>query len=375
MNEWFDCYKVGDNEYQGYFRALDASIDVEGNQTGWVEYQADPELIKNLEDMKRPNEVSTAMQIKLMLKGLKRARNNFKKLRLLFSGGTDSWTILKICIDNKIYIDELLCHLHSFEESPTSMQNRTNIEFLPGLKYARQHEGTLIGKILTPKHSIDKLENFVNDSDIHKHAPGPFLPLRSAMYYRHINSLDTTDTCTISGLEKPEFVVEDNNLFWTLMDSPTGEWMGIKNHVPLYLDKHNPELTVHMAYRMIDFLPADQLQGKYRHINWTRCDTRTQRSLVEAWGVKTPYNWLNLHTMKSRSHSQAPKTTYFLREAKALGVTHLISQYMQQMANIYDRYKQVPYAVSFENNWVASVGRFSQKVAVGRDSFGKTQVK
>ena len=375
MNEWYDCYKVGNHNYQGYFKALDATLDEHGNQTGWVDYQADPEFMQAIENYKRPTSISAQRQIDLMLVSLQKARDRFKKLRLLFSGGTDSWTILKICMENKIYIDEVLCHLHSFEESPENMQNRTNIEFIPGLRYAKKYEGSLIGKIITPRHSIDTLKQFVDDEDIHKHAPGPFLPLRSAMYYRYLQQLDTTDTGTITGLEKPEFIVENDKLFWVLMDSPTGEWMGIKNHIPLYLDKHNPELAVHMAYTMLDILPVQHLKGEYRHINWVKCDVDSQASLIDAWGIKTPYNWLNMHTMKSKTHAMAPKTAYFLKEAKVLGVMDLIDEYMLQMKKIHEKYGHLPHSVTLDNKWTSSVGRFSQRIQIHQDRFGKIQAK
>lgn len=374
MSEWNDCYKVGDKEYHGFFTAIDSTIDQEGNQTGWVEYQADNDLFGLLQSAKRPSVIKNTTQRELMVKGLTRARQRHKKLRLLFSGGTDSWSILKLCMENKIYIDEVLCHLHSFEESPAHMQNRTNIEFLPGLKYANKFKGSLIGEIHTPMHSIEKLTQFVNDDDIRKHAPGPFLPLRSAMYFKHLQQLDYTDTGTITGLEKPELIVEKDNIYWVVMDSPTGEWMGMKNHIPLYLDKHNPELTVHMAYAMLEALPKNLLQGEYRHINWHTLDKDISKKLLDSWGLSTPRNWLNNHTMKSKTHAIAPKTTYFLKEAHRLGVNNLIEDYMSQMKHIYDRYRHLPYTVSWEDNWVSSVGRFSQRIQIEQDSFGKTQV-
>lgn len=376
--EWHDFYSIEKNNklntediYYNFFQAVDASLE-DGKPKHFVRYNADPEFVQSVEFTRKPKDLSINKTKKLLIQGLQRARKRHNKLRLLYSGGTDSWNILKFCIENDIYVDELICHLHSMEESPENMQTRTNIEFLPGLKWARQFEGKQVGKIITPKFSIETLKRFVADKERFKYTPGPFNSFRVAMMMSYWQTLDTTDTVTITGMEKPTIVVKNNQPFWTLLDDPVGEFMGIQNHLPIYLDKHNPELQVQMTYAMLEVTPSEMLQGDFKFLNFPAFeDVKIKADILGVWGLKTPKNWLNNHKLKSESNSKSIKTTYLLRELKHLGLSHLIDEYSSDLEKIYNDYKHIPHTVTHENGWLETDKRFSQTIKIGSEAFGR----
>ena len=89
-----------------------------------------------------------------MINRLKEIRKNTGKLKLLYTGGTDSFTILKLCIDNDIFVDEIATYMASLTGDP-----RTNIEYLPGLEYAKKHEKKSIGSINIIDPTIQDMED------------------------------------------------------------------------------------------------------------------------------------------------------------------------------------------------------------------------
>jgi hypothetical protein len=121
-------YKVGDEKFYNKFRAFDYMM----NKNLTMEYIMDADFIKSLEDKPRPKNNDKHLIRELILKGMKNLRLKHKKLRLALGGGTDSWTILKICMENNLYIDEVACGLVSFTGDV-----RADLEYLPALRYAK----------------------------------------------------------------------------------------------------------------------------------------------------------------------------------------------------------------------------------------------
>lgn len=355
-------YKVGDEKFYNKFQAFDYMMDK--NLT--MEYIMDADFIKSLEDKPRPKNNDKHLIRELILKGMKNLRLKHKKLRLALGGGTDSWTILKICMENNLYIDEVACGLVSFTGDV-----RADLEYLPALRYAKKFEGKLIGCIKTMPVTKQSLE-YVNDPTWFKKTNGPSLPIRPFFYHlaKEVMNSDP-DYVNITGMDKPTILVENGKMFWMQMDVKSiGEWMGIENHQPLFYDKNNPELTIAMTYAFIEALPSNYFQkdGIYEYENLQRSH---KDNILTSLGFKLDKAWLNHHLLGKKLYDMNTKTLHFIKELQKYGMQSFLDKWYHTMSIIKETYKDIPHGLETKGNFVKTVGRFSQKIPIYKNSFGK----
>jgi hypothetical protein len=352
-------YRVGDNTYYNFFQALD-----EEKRTGhFVQYELDPELIDSLQGLKKPTNLSREYIKNLMIKGLKKLRKEHNNLRLCLGGGTDSWTILKVCVENDIFLDEVATGLVSLKGSV-----RPDLEYLPGVKYAKRFEGKQIGTVKAITPTLDDL-NYVNDPEWYKKTPGCILPPRPWFNHYYHQELKDPAWMNIVGKSKPSFEFKDGKVSLCHLDGVTAEYMGYRV-VNFFCDKNNPELLVAMSYQLLDNLPKET----FRKNHWFQVesikDNQLTIKILEALGMKTPHAWLNLHFLGKKSYDQNLKTKYFNKELHKLGLGWFETKYKESLLDIYNQYKDLPYAVEKQGDCVKSIGRWSQKVPILQDKFG-----
>lgn len=367
MTGFDQFYECGDKKFYNIFDAFDYCTDDKTNNKQFINYVIDKSFVKSLENFKKPKNLSSLYLKLLMVQTLKILRKKHSKIRLAFSGGTDSWTILKLCVENDIFLDEVVCHLISFNNNP-----RSNIEYLPGLKYAQKQVGKIIGKLTIIPMSTNLL-NFFDNKEWYKKTFGPFIPMRTAILQKCLKDIDNDEFITITGLEKPTLFVENNKVYWTNLDEKCfGEFMGFKNHYPFFYSKDNPELTVAMTYLFMDNLPREMFKNhsivEYERIS----DFKIKKKILNLLGKDVGKPWLNNQQLKSKSHADSIKTRYFFKELKQQGLERYIEQNFEIMHNCFKKYKDFPYSITMDNGWVKSVGRFSQKIQIGSDSFGQS---
>ena len=283
----------------------------------------------------------------------------------MLGGGTDSWNILKICEKNDIFIDEVMCCLVSFDGN-----RKSNIEYLPALQYAKQLEKTVIGNLILKTPTKEDL-SFIDDPDWYKNTNGPSIPQRPMIFNIARDYLNRDDRyITLTGLEKPSIKIENGQVFWTSIDHLLGEWMGINNHCPLWLDKSNPELIVAMTYGFVDNLPQHYFKndGFYTYDNLQ--DKNLENKLLNFWNLKTEKTWLNHHYIGKRPFDDNLKNRYFKKEVREIGREDFIIKWKQDIKKIYNTYKKIPYGLIKNNDKIHTVGRFCQKIPIFQDSFG-----
>lgn len=359
-------YIAGGTKFYNLFKAFD---HYKQNQE-FIHYVLDPDFVEGLQNIKRPKNLSPTYVKNLMIKSLKNLRKKHNKIRLAFGGGTDSWTILKLCVENRIYVDELVCGVVSFNGNV-----RSDLEYLPGLKYAKKQEGQTVGKVIVERPTESSLD-FINNPNWFKETNGPCLPIRP--FYCQLGKPRMNDSSrgfiTISGMEKPVVQVKDGQAFWTQVDlNAIAEWMGIENHYPFYYDKDNPELTVAMQYSFLEALPSrmrttDGVYG-YSIIH----DRDVKDKVLDALGIRTEKPWLNYHFLGKKPYDYNVKTKHFIKELKALGMHDYLDKWHMSMKYIYDTYKDIPYSVTMQGNRLKTAGRFSQSIPIYNDQFGKIQ--
>jgi hypothetical protein len=359
-------YSINNKKFYNIFLAFDEHR----KNKGWIDYVVDDEFVQSLNDIRRPKILNSQHIKNLLVKGLKQCRRKYSKVRLALGGGTDSWTILKLCEQYDIHIDEVLCCLVSLTGNP-----RVDMEYLPGLKYAKSLEGSIVSNVVTVRPSEESL-SYIDDPDWFKKTTGPSLPVRPLMmghFGKKIMNDKKNEFITITGMEKPTLLVEDGKIFWTLIDRIMGEWMGLENHYPLFLDKNNPELTVSLAYAFLESLPKNYMEQDGLFCYETIKDKNIQNNILEQFGMRLDKPWLNHHYHgKALRDTDSIKNRRFAKELENLGLGDHIKKYHINLQSIYNEYKDLPYAMTNYDNNIQTVGRYSQKIPIFKDHFGRT---
>lgn len=358
-------YQCGDKRFHNIFQAFREQKETKH----FPEFVLDQDLVQILANFKRPKNLDKKYIRELMISRLKYLRKKYNKMKLGYSGGTDSYTILKLCMDNDIYIDETITQMTSIEKNL-----RTNLEYYAGITLAKKYEGTLIGKC-TELHPSNQDLEFVNDPDWfydEKKLRGPSIPFR---VYSTQNIIDQAighenDSIMLMGYEKPRFLIEDGKLYWTVIDSSVGEMMGMRNTVPFFLDKDNPELVVSLAYKTIDNLDINKKLSKNQLIGFHTNSHAKQLELLDECGFhKTPHHFLNVGLLGKTTFNFNRKSQRFFEELKRHGKHEFIDKILDTHKRIFNLYGDLPHAIQTKGNLVKAVNRFSQRIPILQDKF------
>lgn len=360
FNQWYEC---GDKHFHNIWQAFDHQ-----KQTGhFPTYKFDQEFVNSLKNIKRPKNLSHQYIKNLIVSRLKQLRKRYKYLRLALGGGTDSFSILKYCVAHDIYIDEVFCEMTSINKNLI----KPNLEFEPALRFAEQHVGSCIGTVVRSHPTINELEavltkGWYKDPNIVKgnHLPGRWHII--SLYYKKTN-LPLDETLTITGIDKPSVVQENNELFWCQLDSTISEMMGCENILPLFFDKENPELTVAMTYGLLD---TSVISGNL--INYSNQPAHKKLSVLHGMGLEsTGYHFIDLHMLgKTAIELEKPKNKSAHRELIELGRKDIVDAFFNCVDDIIADYHDLPHAIEIVGKSVKSVRRYTQKVPIYQDFFG-----
>lgn len=359
MSYYFDSYYLcGDKKFFNIYQAFK-----EQKTSGhFPTFVIDNDLIKSIGDFKRPKKCSRHALQDMMIKRLKQIRSKYGKLKLAYGGGTDSYTIAKLCVENDIYIDEtvtLMCSLYG--------DLRTNLEPYAGLKSLKQYEGKQIGKI-TQIHPTVKDLDFINDPDWFcdpNYVAGPNLSLRYYSLPQIINRsmAKETDAIMLTGFEKPAIRINEGKIFWYVNDHGVGDQLGIGDTIPFFLDKENPELIVALAYTYLDAYTRHNKLKEGDYLTFESIDKSAKFEILEQCGYfKTPYNFINMHFMGKQHFDFHRKNIRFMAECKKHGHQDFIDKMFASHSRIKDLFGNLPHALESQNGLVKSVGRLSQQI-------------
>ena len=168
---------------------------------------------------------------------LKHLRSKYETVKLLYSGGTDSATILDMAHRNNIMIDETITLFIEDIDLPSNAEQK-NIA-IPGLEKYKSVIGrphvVKIGYDVIEKHFEDRYSLFSSPCD-------PFFPVSfSAAKYGPLEEYQNgSDTCVISGIDKPEVMFYHGRWYATQIDNAVafGD-QSVHNLLPFYMDARN----------------------------------------------------------------------------------------------------------------------------------------
>jgi len=359
-------YQCGDKKFHNIFQAFREQKKTKH----FPKFVIDQELLSALANITKPKTLDAKYIRGLMISRLKYLRKKYNKLKIAYSGGTDSYTIMRLCVDNDIYIDETITQMSSIRNNL-----RTNLEYYTGLQLAKKYEGTLIGKC-TELHPTDADLEFVNDPEWfynEKLITGPSIPFRvysvPNMIEQAIGSEE--NTIVLMGYEKPSFLVEDGKLYWTQIDSSVGEMMGQQNTIPFFLDKENPELVAALAFAVLEKIDVNQALSKNQLIDFHFTNHKKQIELLDHCGLyKTPHHFINVGLLGKTVFNFNRKSQRFFNELQNNSKQEYINKIYDTHKRISDLYSDLSYGLEFDGNLVKSVGRYSQKLEIDQSKFG-----
>jgi len=359
------CYECGDKKFHNIWQAFDYQ-----KQTGhFPQYRFDKEFIDSIKNIKRPKNLSHQYIKNLIVTSLKKLRSQHKYLRLALGGGTDSYSILKYCVKNDIYLDEVFTYMVSIDHNAV----RSNIEYLPAINYAKQHVGTTIGQVSLLHPTIKDYEcvfekgwlknpNYVRGSQL----PGRITNAVSRWYNKTNFPLD--ESLTIFGLDKPHIQNIDGKMYWVQTDANIADIMGCKNALPLFFDKHNPELSVAMTYALLE-----NSDTSMSFINYGS-QTKDKRSkIITSMGLEsTGHYYIDHHLLgKSMFDNQSIKSLRAKKELIKLNRKDIINAFKKTTYKCIKEYGDLPHALEIKNQIsIKAVKRFSQKIPIYQHSFG-----
>jgi len=358
FDQWYEC---GDKKFLNIWQAF----DYQKESGHFPEYKFDPEFIANIQNIKRPKNLNHQYIKNLIVNRLKQLRKQHKFLRLALGGGTDSFSILKYCVENDIYLDEVFTRMMTINENI-----RHNIEYMPALRYAEKHVGKSIGKVLKIHPTIQEAE-YPLQKDWYKNLlVGNCLSGRHCIYshYYKVTDLPFDDTMTIVGYDKPYIQKENGQMYWTQIDGGISETMGCKNSLPLFFDKHNPELAVCMAYALLENSDTDR-----DFIGFDIQPKQHKLKILHAMGLEsTGHHYLDFHLWgKAPFEGMNTKHLIAQRELIKLGRQDIVDAYLNTNKIIILQYQSLPHGIEVkENKFVKATNRLCQKVPIYQDSFG-----
>lgn len=215
----------------------------------------------------------------------KRIREKYDKVILLFSGGIDSTTVLESFLDQNLIIDEIVTSwsveaaeawaLPEQNKNPENYIGEWNYCIRPRLKLLQNTNPQI--KITILDSTQDIVKNVYAEEDFFLFDSYHNLPgmNRWGPLVKHLEKVceDTENTVILLGLDKPQFLYKDENLYLVFLDvnmhlksnekinyeyfycDPDGiEIMKCQSHIVCDYFRDNPHLRKMLLSRDDDFL-------------------------------------------------------------------------------------------------------------------------
>lgn len=232
-------YNVNDKKFMNYFVAHNYAHEV----NGFVDFKLDPADITAFEnadlDYVHSNSPETIYKKKLAW-----LRDTYPKLRLHYSAGIDSHTILELAQEMGINFDDVVLETCSMWGDP-----KLDAELIPGIQYAEKNNVKNF-RVIRPE--IKHFEKYLDPLWIEDVCGSQFFGFRGAKL--DIVLRNDPRMIDITGSDKPWiYASPEGKYYWIISDAPHCERMRW-DHVLFYLDSFIPEAAVKQAYMAKQFL-------------------------------------------------------------------------------------------------------------------------
>lgn len=235
-------YSVDGKKFYSYYQALEHSKKTE-SFAEYVVPRSHIESILNV-DVKSAAEKGLNYWIDKKLNWI---FENFKKPKLLYTGGTDSHSILLRAM-------ALGHQFHSTATFTSSLQddwNYVDIDFFFGKKFLQDNPG--VAKNIEYFHPTIKMYEhlYFESPTLPYWIPGwwfCFVLVHPSLYVDQISEAD----CTITGHFKPSMICKDGQYYW-IITGANEEYVQMPHEISFFGDGYTPEVAVVQAYLARDF--------------------------------------------------------------------------------------------------------------------------
>lgn len=358
-------YVVGDQKFHNIYQAFDFSKKTKE----YVHYRIDEDYLKQLCSFKLKKTPNPYILQELITKKLRYLRKKYNCLKLAFSGGTDSFTILKCAMDNGIYLDEVILRLVSF-----TGDKQLNQELLPGITYAKKYENKLIGKFSISVPHLDDLHYY----DIKNFWKNPKYLTGDNIFLRPIHRLNwltkythNLDGIVIQGTDKPSLYKFKNKIFYFIIDKRVAEYMGVPNLFHFFIDKEHPELSLNLII-------ANRNYALNKKQHWKKVDQHYEFTSLVDKELACQYldsigyyyldkNLANPLMGKNPWDSLSLKNIGVKNELIKLGRQDIILKFEEVHKQIKQEYSGLGF-IEEKGNLTKTIGRYSQFLQLTEDS-------
>jgi len=269
---------------KSFFNKLEAIMEV-NQHGGYIEWDYHDAIFGSAKwDQEPPVELKELYRQRAL-----QLREAYDHLVLFYSGGVDSWNILKVFIDNNIKLDEI--YIFGAFEAEEKMYSTLGFDRTPGY-YTREIQQSLpLVKKLAAEKKI-KVNVFdwtqhtlaaADDPDWFWSAGIRFAPdclVRSKFHkiFREHNDLlhKGKKVGFVYGIDKPRLLRDDTHVYFAFLDvimttgaMPTNDILGEywETDEYFYWTPNMPELSIKQSHEVVRWLKATNQVTLIKHIN------------------------------------------------------------------------------------------------------------
>ena len=246
----------------------------------------------------------------MMVQRAHQIRENFDYIRLWYSGGADSQTILDVFLAEKIHLDEICCHLVSpiddFLSYNNIEQNKVAIPFLEHIKQSIPKTKITINYLGRDHYNSVftdgwLYENF--DMSMIQDQPG-------SLYKSGIVHSAGGNFCDLQGGDKPVVIKEDNNYYCLMVDETFAPRINSEHVEEFFTSPNFPEMHAKQCHMTINYL-----QEKYPDQQPGVVNNSLRKEIEKNTGMRTPL-FKNIDQGKESSNVIGDKSLSLLDQAK-----------------------------------------------------------
>lgn len=169
-------------------------------------------------------------------------RDKYKFIKLYFSGGQDSMTMLNAFVENNIFIDQICIYLFGSENSESNIE--ANNYAIPYIK--KHFEGTKT-KITILNNDFNYYNEYLGDK---------WLQTRTNLSLRHdyIPNIRGKNYCNLFGFLDPTVYFENGKYYHTLWDGEIDELIGFRNCECFFSSEDSFDLHLKQLHLVKNFI-------------------------------------------------------------------------------------------------------------------------
>jgi len=249
-SKWY--YTCNDKKINGKMSAIS-----EAGEHGSISFNA-PQEFNNFDFCHEPIETWND----ILLKKAKELRESYDYIRLWYSGGCDSQTILDVFLINNIHIDEIVCVKSGFHEADFEIRD-----------YAEPYLNKIRGlipktKISIETNNIEDYKNYYNDHNWLESAlsrkPNNFNFHFRINYLKesNIEYRNTERSINIKGKEKPRLIYVDGEWYTYFLDVDIEHQYGQSN---FYVD--DPKTHAKQSHMLLRAIKEHMEESEFNHVS------------------------------------------------------------------------------------------------------------